>query len=60
LIDEYLVYLAPSLIGDPARGMAERATPLAELAGRVTLEWHSVERIGADLRLLARATAGAS
>ncbi|MEO6748485.1 MAG: bifunctional diaminohydroxyphosphoribosylaminopyrimidine deaminase/5-amino-6-(5-phosphoribosylamino)uracil reductase RibD, partial [Casimicrobiaceae bacterium] len=35
LIDEFLVYLAPSLIGDPARGMAERAMPLASLTERV-------------------------
>jgi diaminohydroxyphosphoribosylaminopyrimidine deaminase/5-amino-6-(5-phosphoribosylamino)uracil reductase len=54
LIDELLLYLAPSLIGDPARGLFERATPLASLAERVSLEWTSTERIGGDLRIVAR------
>jgi diaminohydroxyphosphoribosylaminopyrimidine deaminase/5-amino-6-(5-phosphoribosylamino)uracil reductase len=58
LIDEYLIYLAPALLGDPARGMLERATPLADLAGRLNLDWHSVERIGGDLRVLARVAGG--
>ncbi len=58
LIDEYLVYLAPALIGDPARGMAEHALPLTELAGRVDLEWRSVEHIGGDLRIVARVARG--
>ena len=54
LIDELLIYVAPSLIGDPARGMFELAQPLAALAQRVALEWQSVERIGDDLRIVAR------
>jgi diaminohydroxyphosphoribosylaminopyrimidine deaminase/5-amino-6-(5-phosphoribosylamino)uracil reductase len=54
LIDEWLIYLAPALIGDSARGIAERATALTELAGRTPLAWRSVERIGDDLRILAR------
>jgi diaminohydroxyphosphoribosylaminopyrimidine deaminase/5-amino-6-(5-phosphoribosylamino)uracil reductase len=54
LVDELLLYLAPSLIGDPARGLFERATPLATLAQRVALEWTSTERVGDDLRILAR------
>jgi len=54
LIDELLLYVAPSLIGDPARGMFEFAQPLAALARRVALEWQSVERIGDDVRIVAR------
>jgi diaminohydroxyphosphoribosylaminopyrimidine deaminase/5-amino-6-(5-phosphoribosylamino)uracil reductase len=54
LIDELLLYLAPSLIGDPARGLFERATPLASLVERVPLEWTSTEPIGGDLRIVAR------
>ena len=54
LLDELLLYLAPSIVGDPARGMFERASPLAALSQRTSLVWHSVERTGADLRLLAR------
>ena len=54
LIDELLLYVAPSLIGDPARGMFELAQPLAALARRVALEWRSVERVGDDVRIVAR------
>ena len=54
LIDELLLYVAPALIGDPARGMFERAAPLAALGARTGLAWHSVERIGGDLRVIAR------
>lgn len=54
LVDEFLVYLAPSMIGEPARGMAMRAAPLAVLDGRIPLAFHGVERIGADLRIVAR------
>jgi len=54
LVDELLLYLAPMLIGDPARGMFERAAPLSTLGGASGLEWHSVERIGDDLRVIAR------
>jgi diaminohydroxyphosphoribosylaminopyrimidine deaminase/5-amino-6-(5-phosphoribosylamino)uracil reductase len=54
LVDELLLYMAPALIGDPARGMVERQAPLASLAARTALAWHSVERIGGDLRVIAR------
>ena len=43
----------PSLLGDSARGIAN----LAEASGleqRVALELQSVDRIGGDLRILAR------
>lgn len=52
LVDELLVYVAPKLLG-PGRDMASLA-PLQELAGAIPLDFHSIERIGPDLRLLAR------
>jgi len=52
LVDELLVYLAPSLIGQ-GRPMAEFG-PLASLTDRLALEFKSVEQIGPDLRILAR------
>jgi len=58
LIDELLMYVAPALIGDPARGMFERTAPLTALAARTRLAWHSVERIGGDLRVVARVLPG--
>jgi diaminohydroxyphosphoribosylaminopyrimidine deaminase/5-amino-6-(5-phosphoribosylamino)uracil reductase len=54
LVDEFLVYLAPKLLGD-GREMAAFG-PLASLADALLLQWHSLERIGDDLRLVARVT----
>jgi diaminohydroxyphosphoribosylaminopyrimidine deaminase/5-amino-6-(5-phosphoribosylamino)uracil reductase len=53
LVDEIVVYVAPSLIGDPARGMLGRTHALAALDARVRLAWDSVERIGDDVRIRA-------
>lgn len=51
-VDELLVYLAPSLIGD-ARGMF--ALPvLTNLAEKHQLKFHEVKQIGEDLRIIAR------
>jgi len=52
LVDEFLVYLAPSLLG-AGRGMVHIG-PLEELAQGVPLEFAGVDRVGADLRVLAR------
>ncbi len=54
LVDEILLYVAPGVIGDPARGMFARRDPLARLADRTRLVFTSVERVGADLRIVAR------
>jgi diaminohydroxyphosphoribosylaminopyrimidine deaminase/5-amino-6-(5-phosphoribosylamino)uracil reductase len=52
LVDECLVYLAPTLLG-AGRGMAAIG-PLSELAQGLRLEFTSAERVGPDLRVLAR------
>lgn len=52
LIDEFLVYLAPKLIGQ-GRNM-NYLGPLSELSKAVALEFISTTMIGPDLRLLAR------
>jgi diaminohydroxyphosphoribosylaminopyrimidine deaminase/5-amino-6-(5-phosphoribosylamino)uracil reductase len=53
LVDELLVYLAPSLIGEGGRGMF--ALPAIEdLAQRRQLAWRDVQRLGSDLRVIAR------
>ena len=52
LVDELLVYLAPKLIGE-GLGLAHMA-PLADLSQAYALEFNSVERVGKDLRILAR------
>ena len=53
LVDELLLYLAPCLIGDAARGMFD-LPPLDSLAGKRTLLIRDVRSLGPDLRLLAR------
>jgi diaminohydroxyphosphoribosylaminopyrimidine deaminase/5-amino-6-(5-phosphoribosylamino)uracil reductase len=52
LVDEFLVYLAPRLIGQ-GRGLAQFG-PLATLQEAQALEFNAVDRIGPDLRVLAR------
>ncbi len=51
-VDELLVYLAPSLLGDAA-GMLEGLV-LDALDDRVRLKFHAADRVGDDLRILAR------
>jgi diaminohydroxyphosphoribosylaminopyrimidine deaminase/5-amino-6-(5-phosphoribosylamino)uracil reductase len=53
-VDELLLYVAPSLLGDPARGMFELPAALGRLADRVSLDLAGIERIGSDWRVLAR------
>jgi len=60
LVDEILLYLAPAVLGDPARGMFERGSALASLAGRSEFAWHDVQRVGGDLRIVARRIATGS
>jgi diaminohydroxyphosphoribosylaminopyrimidine deaminase/5-amino-6-(5-phosphoribosylamino)uracil reductase len=53
LIDELLVYLAPSLLGANARGMFD-VPEVRELAQRHELEVRDVRTIGRDIRVIAR------
>ena len=53
-VDELLLYIAPCVIGDPARGVAEFASGLGRLSDRVALSLHDVTRLGEDLRVIAR------
>jgi diaminohydroxyphosphoribosylaminopyrimidine deaminase/5-amino-6-(5-phosphoribosylamino)uracil reductase len=52
-VDEYLVYLNPSLLGDGAQGMVDLPAA-ASLQERRRLRLVAVDRVGDDLRLLAR------
>jgi len=52
LVDEFLLYLAPKLLG-AGRGMVNIG-PFTELSQAVPLEFKSTELIGPDLRVLAR------
>ena len=52
-VDELLIYFNPSLLGDGAQGMFD-LPPFAALDARPRLAVRSVERVGEDLRILAR------
>jgi diaminohydroxyphosphoribosylaminopyrimidine deaminase/5-amino-6-(5-phosphoribosylamino)uracil reductase len=51
-VDELLAYLAPAVIGDGQRMFELPA--LKSLERKITLKFHEVKQIGADLRILAR------
>ena len=53
LADELLLYYAPTLLGNDARGMFA-LLPLTEMARRVDLDILSLERVGQDIRIRAR------
>jgi len=53
LVDELLLYLAPQLLGDAARGMAQLGE-LTSLAQRIQLKWQDVRQVGNDLRITAK------
>jgi len=55
-VDELLLYLAPMLLGN-ATGLADLPAPDG-LDKRLALDWRSIERIGDDLRILARLPEG--
>ncbi|WP_192805134.1 bifunctional diaminohydroxyphosphoribosylaminopyrimidine deaminase/5-amino-6-(5-phosphoribosylamino)uracil reductase RibD [Noviherbaspirillum aerium] len=53
-VDELLLYLAPSILGD-AQGLFELRA-LDNLDQKTQLSFHEIKQIGADLRILARFT----
>jgi diaminohydroxyphosphoribosylaminopyrimidine deaminase/5-amino-6-(5-phosphoribosylamino)uracil reductase len=53
LVDELLFYLAPQMLGDAARGMANLGELIA-LNQRVELQWQDVRMVGNDLRVQAK------
>lgn len=58
LVDELLLYFAPKLLGE-GLGIASNAFaggPLEALSGALPLEFRSVDRLGDDLRIVARVT----
>ncbi|MGH8292917.1 MAG: bifunctional diaminohydroxyphosphoribosylaminopyrimidine deaminase/5-amino-6-(5-phosphoribosylamino)uracil reductase RibD [Gammaproteobacteria bacterium] len=52
LVDEFIVYMAPCLLGDSARGMFS-LPPFENMQQRVALKLTDVRMVGDDLRLIA-------
>lgn len=59
LVDELLLYLAPKLLGTGGMGIASFG-PLDALSEALALALHDVQRIGPDLRVVARVVDRAS
>jgi diaminohydroxyphosphoribosylaminopyrimidine deaminase/5-amino-6-(5-phosphoribosylamino)uracil reductase len=53
VVDELVMYLAPCLLGDAARGLFDLPA-LGDLAQRRSLTIRDVRRVGDDLRIVAR------
>ncbi|OIR15840.1 riboflavin biosynthesis protein RibD [mine drainage metagenome] len=53
LVDELVLYLAPRLLGDAARGLADMGE-LTQLRQGVAMQWNDVRQVGGDLRIVAR------
>ena len=54
LVDEIIVYQAPSLIGDRGMGVAA-LSGLKKLSDRIEFEYTDVQRVGDNLRIMVRA-----
>lgn len=57
LVDELVLYLAPRLLGDAARGLADLGE-LTQLQQGVAMQWQDVRQVGSDLRIVARISKG--
>jgi diaminohydroxyphosphoribosylaminopyrimidine deaminase/5-amino-6-(5-phosphoribosylamino)uracil reductase len=53
VVDEIVAYIAPSILGDNAKGLFA-LEPLASLRDKITLSFSDVCQIGPDLRITAR------
>lgn len=53
LVDEFIFYLAPHLMGDAARGLF-RLPGLEQMQDRIGLRWQDIRQVGEDLRITAR------
>ena len=53
LVDELVVYMAPHLMGQEARGLVDLAG-ISRMADRLAFRFAGVRQIGADLRLTLR------
>ena len=53
MVDELLIYLAPSILGDTAQGMF-KLPEIADLAQKRLLQFMDVQTIGSDLRIRAQ------
>jgi diaminohydroxyphosphoribosylaminopyrimidine deaminase/5-amino-6-(5-phosphoribosylamino)uracil reductase len=58
LVDEIVLYVAPTLLGDTAQPAFVLPQPLRALSERARLNYHDVRQVGPDLRLTLRPLEG--
>jgi diaminohydroxyphosphoribosylaminopyrimidine deaminase / 5-amino-6-(5-phosphoribosylamino)uracil reductase len=56
LVDEIVLYVAPTILGDTAQPSFALPQPLRALVERPQYVYHDVRRVGPDLRLALRPT----
>jgi diaminohydroxyphosphoribosylaminopyrimidine deaminase/5-amino-6-(5-phosphoribosylamino)uracil reductase len=56
-IDELVIYMAPHLMGDKARGLFD-LPGLERMTDRIELEIHDIRAVGRDWRIIARVKDG--
>jgi diaminohydroxyphosphoribosylaminopyrimidine deaminase/5-amino-6-(5-phosphoribosylamino)uracil reductase len=56
LIDNYILYLAPKIMGQDARGLFN-VSELTKMTDVQSLQWQGIEQVGDDIRLTARKVA---
>ncbi|XOV74443.1 MAG: bifunctional diaminohydroxyphosphoribosylaminopyrimidine deaminase/5-amino-6-(5-phosphoribosylamino)uracil reductase RibD [Phycisphaerales bacterium] len=56
LLNQLLVFIAPTLLGDPAAQSSVGGSPIASIAGAARYRLDHMKRFGDDVRLLYRAT----
>lgn len=57
LIDELVIYMAPSLLGGEARGLF-KLPGLSKMADRVELDIQDIRKVGRDIRIIAKPETG--
>lgn len=57
LIDELVIYMAPILLGDSARGLVRLQPDIAKLMKRIELEITEIRAVGCDWRITAKSAA---
>ena len=57
LIDELVIYMAPSLLGSEARGLF-KLPGLSKMADRVELDIQDIRKVGRDIRIIAKPETG--
>lgn len=52
-VDEWLLYLAPSILGHQAQNLF-RLPEFTSLSDAHALQWHDIRQVGHDLRIITR------